>query len=483
MDREVGCVHPVRTSRFRVRLISSLVVAGGLLLTDAAAAGTSLSLGLNTAAWNGQYTGTGVATINAFLTQAHIGVLRYPGGSWADEYDWSQNADFLGCFNPGATNPCPETDAIGFDTFAQDAAQAGATTFVTVNYGSGSPALAAAWVAHARTTPGEQVALWEVGNENYGCWEVNNPLAGFPAYVQGYKPNSSVCPDTQTMANSYAANALPFLLAMKNADPAARIGVPWALQPNQAAGAGVVNAAQWNDTVLGQDGSFVDFVDVHWYPFSDISGLTDTQIVTSISSIQQVMQGIRATLHQHHLDRADVVVGETNISNQPTPLAFQPVAALAAAGTTLGWLSAGALSVDWWDMNNFGSPQSGDFGMFTSSPAPGNAPLPAYYGYWLASLVTASGRVETLDVGNSSVFGFQSGGEGRRVVLLINADTTQSETVRLDGFRDGTLQISTYSAASAALANPIVQGTTSGRQVRGGIPLPPESITVLVGSE
>jgi hypothetical protein len=285
------------------------------------------------------------------------------------------------------------------------------------------------------------------------------------------------------MADSYAANALPFLLAMKHADPEARIGVPWALQPSQAAGAGVVNASQWNDTVLGQDGVYVDFVDVHWYPFSDISGLTDTQIVASISRIPEVMQGIRATLRHHHLERAGVVVGETNISNQPTPLAFQPVAALAAAGTTLGWLSEGALSVDWWDMNNFGSPQTGDFGMFTSSPPPGNAPLPAYYGYWLASLVTASGHVESLDVGSSAVFGFQSGREGRRVVLLINTDTMQSETVRVDGFREeGRLQSWTYSAGSAALASPIVQGATSARQVRGGILLPPESIVVLVGS-
>jgi hypothetical protein len=41
-------------------------------------------------------------------------------------------------------------------------------------------------------------------------------------------------------ANSYAANALPFLTAMKQADPMAKIGVPWAFEPTEASGAGVV---------------------------------------------------------------------------------------------------------------------------------------------------------------------------------------------------------------------------------------------------
>ena len=89
--------------------------------------------------------------------------------------------------------------------------------------------------------------------------------------------------------------------------------------------------------MLGQDGAYVDFVDAHWYPFSDVSGLTDSQIVASITGIPAAMQDLRATLRRHHLDSA-VVVGETNISNQETTQVFQPVAALFAAGTALEWI-------------------------------------------------------------------------------------------------------------------------------------------------
>jgi hypothetical protein len=284
-------------------------------------------------------------------------------------------------------------------------------------------------------------------------------------------------------ANSYAANALPFLTAMKQADPMAKIGVPWAFEPSEASGAGVVNSAQWNSTVLTALGANVSFVDAHWYPFSNISGLTDTQVLASITNIPASAQRIRTTLQQNNLTAAAFVVGETNISNQATPLDFQPVAALYAADTTLEWLSQGALTVNYWDMHNFGSPQSGDFGMFTSTtPTPSNSPLPAYYGYSLASLLTSSSTpVSSLTTGSSTVLGFQSGQAGSsRAVLLINTNTSQSATVPVSGFPAGSsLKTWTYSAASATGTNPIVQGTTTAQQVSAGLVLPAESIVVV----
>ena len=441
-----------------------------------------IALGLNTAAWDGEYTGTGVTTVNGFLSQAHVGMLRYPGGSWADEYNWSQNTDISACVS-SPSSPCtPATDTINFATFAADAAGAGAGMFITVNYGSGTPQLAAAWVTQAHTTAGQAVALWEVGNENYGCWEENNWLADPPANVQGFVPNGSVCPNTQVMANSYAANALPFLTAMEQADATAKIGVPWAFDPNEASGAGVVNSSQWNNTVLTALGSKIAFVDAHWYPFSSVSGLTDTQILASITNIPTSAQRIMTTLQQNNV-KAGFVVGETNISNSETTLDFQPVAALFAAGTTLEWLTQGALTVNYWDMHNFGSPQGGDFGMFTSTnPTPSNTPLPAYYGYLLASFLTSSGApLSSFTTGSSTVLGFKSTpASGAPTVLLINTSTSQTATVPVSGFSAGSsLRTWTYSTASASATNPIVQGTTTAQQVSAGLSLPAESIVVV----
>jgi hypothetical protein len=57
----------------------------------------------------------------------------------------------------GAT--CDNTDSLPFDQFSAQAKAIGAQSFVTVNYGSGTPAEAAGWVTHSLTTPGDSVAL------------------------------------------------------------------------------------------------------------------------------------------------------------------------------------------------------------------------------------------------------------------------------------------------------------------------------------
>jgi hypothetical protein len=194
---------------------------------------SSLPLGLNTAPWDYVYAadvpaGGGLDTIQPLLKAAGIGLLRYGGGSYADYYDWQTNTDIQTCIwgNPfgsftGAPFPydttapftgasCDNTDSLAFDQFASQARAIGAE-------------------------PGDREL--RLGH-----------------------------------ATSYAVNARPFLAAMKQADPAAQIGVPWAFG-SDVVGATVPDNAQWNNTVLGQDGRYVSFVDAHYYPFS-FSGAT-----------------------------------------------------------------------------------------------------------------------------------------------------------------------------------------------------------------
>src|SRR5580693_3965638 len=192
---------------------------------------SSAPLGLNTAPWDYVYAantsaGGGVDVIQPLLQAASINMLRYGGGSYADYYDWQTNTNIQNCLPDDATasftSSCSSSDSLDFSQFSQQARAIGAQSLVTVNYGSGTPAEAAAWVTQAKDTPGQGVALWEVGNETYGCWEVDNELAGPPANFQGYTPNTyttvngvyenPTCPQvtqgdaagTQTLATSYA---------------------------------------------------------------------------------------------------------------------------------------------------------------------------------------------------------------------------------------------------------------------------------------
>jgi hypothetical protein len=473
------------------------VLAGTALSTDGCSTGQAgsptpavqagralgpLALGVNVGAWDGTYSSTGAATINDRLRAANLRLLRYPGGSWADEYDWGTTTDTSACIGP-ATASGTATDPLGFDAFSAQARAAGASSFVTVNYGSASPTQAADWVAYAKSAEGRAVALWEVGSESYSCDETNDHLAQPPTSVQGYLPRGPVCPATAVMAESYAAHSLPYLKAMKRADPSARIGVPWAFTKSEAAGSAVTDAGSWNDEVLSADRTDIDFVDAHWYPFDSVSGVSDQQILDSVQRIPAVVAAMRAALERHAPDAA-IVVGETNISNQATTLDFQPVAALFAAATSLEWLAQGVESVDWWDLNNFGSPDGGDYGLLSSgSPEaePAGTPLPPYFGEVLASMLTSPGsRLTPLDAGTHTLLGFRSDLGGRRHVLLINTDPSHPVTLAPSWFSSGsTIETATYGASTAADPNPIVESTTSSDT---SFSLPAQSIVVLSGA-
>ncbi len=379
----------------------------------------------------------------------------------------------------------------------------GASSFVTVNYGSGTPAEAAAWVRQAARSPARAVALWEVGNEEYGCWEVNNELAGSPEDYANYIPGihdaagqNPTCPmvteglaaGMQTMATSYAVNAKQFLAAMKAASPKAVTGVPWAFG-SDVPGASVAASSEWNDTVLGTDGKYVNFVDAHYYPYGyagNTGGSNPTigQVLGSLWRVPTLYREIRTELNKY-APKAAVVVGETGVSNHPTMTTCTPVGALFAAGDALSWLAAGARSVDWWDMDNYGDASSRCSGpaeaMFSASVKP--VAYTPYYGYLLASLLAPPrARLAPLSTSDSSqVLAFQAVlPGGRKAVALINTNTTRAERVTFGLKLSGTLQAWHYSAGNQnATRSRIVTGTASAASVAHGITLPAESITIL----
>jgi hypothetical protein len=262
-----------------------------------------------------------------------------------------------------------------------------------------------------------------------------------------------------------------------------KIGVPWAFSGDQAAGAGVKDASVWNAKVLRAVKGRVSFVDAHWYPFDEVAGLTDQQILRSTRRIPAAAAQIRSTLHRD-APGTSFVVGESNISERETALDFQPVSALFAAATSLTWLTQGAESVDWWDLNNFGTPTSGDYGLLSSGSPETEAegtPLPAYFGELLASKLTSGGsRVQTVRAHSDQVLGFQSDLGHKRSILLVNAASSPASVGPARWFASGSrLHTVTYSAATAVQPSPLVDATAkAGRSLA----LPAESIVVLTGS-
>jgi hypothetical protein len=456
-------------------------------------------LGVDVAPWDPVFSAPATSGgVLSLLKKAGITQLHYGGGVTADLYDWQTDTDIAGCPSTSAAEfeaSCATNDALGFSLFSSNARALGAQSFVTVNYGSGTPDMAAAWVKQASTTPGQAVGYWEVGNESYGCWEANNWLAQAPELYAGYQANNNAtCPmvsegidsGIQTMATSYAENAKQYMVAMQAAEPAVRLGVPWAFDTT-VGGSSVRGADTWNSTVLGTDGPYLGFVEAHWYPFGFGGNAgaggnpTDQHVIKSVTAVPAQYARIRAALNTY-APAAKVIVGETGVSYLATNLPCEPAGALFAAGDVLEWLAAGALSVDWWPITtdaNLGTKcGSPDEAMFTNAGAP-NTP---YTGYLLASALARPGAsLSSLTTTSSDVLGFQSVlPNGKVAVLLINTNTSISRKVTFRSSLTGELATQSYSAAGQNAANSkIVPGWRSTAAIAGGVTLPAESILVL----
>ena len=148
--------------------------------------------GLNAAVWDGAYPSPNT---QALLTELDNQALRFPGGSLSDVYHWQTN------MSEGQTFEW----ANSFDDFIQIAGQTHAASYITVNYGTGTPEEAAAWVKYANKTLRSNVRYWEVGNENYGNWEADNNT----------RPHDPV---------TYATRFKEYWRQMKAVDPTIRIG-------------------------------------------------------------------------------------------------------------------------------------------------------------------------------------------------------------------------------------------------------------------
>jgi hypothetical protein len=241
---------------------------------------TAQALGVNLTGYDNHGLDPDVASR---LADAHIGIVRYPGGSNADGTNW---------LDPTLAAPWPG--------FMQMLAQIDAAPLVTVNYAqlSQGPESAAAWVASALSFANydAKTALWVMGNEGYGPWELDQ-------HPEPHTPQS------------YATNVRPYLEAMHRVDAATRVGVPVTISRDISAGTGtwVADPDLWNQTVVAGNADQLDFLDFHWYPVFGIPVLSNAELFAPLDRIPDAISYLRGILDAHHLD-IPIVVSESNIS-------------------------------------------------------------------------------------------------------------------------------------------------------------------------
>jgi hypothetical protein len=199
--------------------------------------------GVNAVLWDAQ---AAAPDTIALVQAAGLRMIRVPGGSLSDEYHWTTNTSLSNTW----------TWATGFDGFIRLITGVGTQAFVTVNYGTGTPQEAAAWVAYANADPAllgsasdviigidskgvdwltagywanlrasaplaaddgrnflrisrtapVGIRYWEIGNEVYGTWETDQQAVGHDPYT-------------------YAVRAKDYIAKMKAVDPSIAVGV------------------------------------------------------------------------------------------------------------------------------------------------------------------------------------------------------------------------------------------------------------------
>ena len=332
--------------------------------------------GINTAVWDSMLD-TSVTT--NLLTEMGAGALRFPGGSLADDYNWATNT----------TDSNTWQWATSFDMFAQVATSLGAQVFVTANYGSGTPAEAAAWVQESNVTNHYGFKYWEIGNECYGSWETDNNTVPHDPYT-------------------YAQRFQQYYIQMKAVDPTIKIGaVAVAGEDSYANNTNhpVVNPRTgvthngWTPVMLATMRSLgvtPDFLIYHRYAQSP-GDESDQGLLLSNSTWSTDAADLRQQLNDYlgaavapsvELDNTENNSVSTNPGKQTTSL----VNGLFLADSICAAMNTEFNSVVWWDLRNgqetgnnnsgtlYGWRQYGDYGVVDSADPAGPADTyPTFY--------------------------------------------------------------------------------------------------------
>ncbi|WP_405756762.1 cellulose binding domain-containing protein [Streptomyces sp. NBC_01420] len=427
---------------------------------------TGAARGVNTAIWDSHMNDPEVADL---MKAADVGVMRYPGGSYADIYHWETHTAPGGYVAPGT----------GFDAFMGTVRAAGAQPILIANYGSGTPQEAAGWVRYANVTKDYGAKYWEIGNEIYGNGH----------YGSGWENDEHEDKSPQ----EYAREVRAYAAAMKAVDPTVRIGAvltspgEW---PDGVVGTG--DSGDWNHTVLPAVADVIDFVSVHWY-----AGGSDTTADAALTRLAKLPGELREVRNQidrvagAHAPDIEIALTEINTNTGGARLTARPNG-LFAADAFMTALENGVFNVDWWNTHNGageittvdGETDYGDMGMLSSGactgdvcePAP-NTPFAPYYGMKMTGRLGAAG--DTMVAAESSAQDVSAHAvlrdDGRLSVMLVNKDPDNARTVALDyaGFTPSATapQVSRYARGD----NDITE-VTDGRATASQVTVPPYAL-------
>lgn len=224
------------------------------------------------------------------LKQLKPGNLRWPGGCFAECYDWRQGllpVDKRPPIGPQYwVGLLPDSDGydnheIGTDEFIALCRELNAEPMITTRVSEGTPEEGGAWVEYcngAADTQWGKIRAERGHPEPYGvkCWYMGNELTGMSLLKGEARKNPKIL----------SAFCRPYIEAMKKADPTIKLN------------AGHPHTLEWLEPLYAQSGSMLDMVQTGFY--FDTWDKTMADIVEA--PVKNILPGLKS-LREKVVDR------------------------------------------------------------------------------------------------------------------------------------------------------------------------------------
>ena len=313
-----------------IRLVSAPTANSGIIRINALSAPQSFDarlLGSNLPAWLGP-TRFANATFRARIMASGVTLMRIPGGSWSDSYDWldcengggncsweSRPTDFINLLRATSKEPLfivnvndtskkaaalvaffnsriTDTTPIGMDIRGSDWYTAGHWAKLRADHGNPEPLY---------------IKLWDFGNEVYAATPA---MGGALCAAYGWE-NAWTCDGTEYV-NGVGSGAtrhegyLEFRNAMRAVDPTIWLGAVGV--PDQA------TWSNWGNKVIAAAGSVTDFYIVHEYSYYDLPASYDVALAKPQTTWGAMKANLQTAFNTHAGGRAiPIVVNEYNL--------------------------------------------------------------------------------------------------------------------------------------------------------------------------
>jgi hypothetical protein len=401
---------------------------------------TDQILGMNLAAWYDWP--SNASSIDSAFKGAGIKAIRWPGGSWSDDYHWGYQTG-SGTLVPSymCQTASPVTGGWGgystFVDFVTAIPVAGPYDLaLTANYGTneactggGDPNEAAAWVA-AVVSNGITVTHMTVGNEEYGNWETD-------LHSSPHNPTTYAAAVGNRTSNGYYEQ-------IKTASPNTMVGV--VVEPSYA---------PWDQDVLS--GAQYDFVEYHYYPEAPGSESDSFLVNQAAQQLTTKINTIKTELTTAGKPNTPIYVGEIGGPYSDPGKQSWSITQGLYAGQVLGeMMNDGVSRLTWWigfgncnttDPGNqsaslYGWQDFGAYNVFSDGPSDtdcqGAGPIgtmsPTARAFQLFSNVAVSGESElnaSVTGDTADVVAYAATHSGGTALVLFNRNETTAEPVTI----------------------------------------------------